>query len=195
MISEVDHQIGRILDAVDEDTYIVFAGDNGLAVGQHGLMGKQNLYDHSWRVPLVVSGPGIPRDRRAGTLCHIMDLCPTIAEFAGVRMPPDIDGRTLRPALHGQDATVRESVVAPYREVQRAIRTDRWKLILYNVAARKTTQLFDLRRDPLEMTNLADRAEHAGRIAELKASLQRHLKAAGDRTDLDSPAWMGAKDL
>lgn len=192
MISEVDAQIGRILDALDENTYIIFAGDNGLAVGQHGLLGKQNLYDHSWRVPLIVSGPGIPKNRRAGTLCYLMDVCPTIAELAGVHMPPDIDARSLRPALRDPGARVRDSVAAPYREVQRALRTDDWKLILYNVGKRKTTQLFDLKRDPLEMVNLAEKPEQSGRIAELKALQQRQLRAAGDRTGLDAPSWMGA---
>jgi hypothetical protein len=66
---------------------------------------------------------------------------------------------------------------------------------LYNVAGRKTTQLFDLKSDPLEMTNLATRSEHAMRIIELKASLQRQLKEAGDKTDLDAPLWMGLQDL
>ena len=195
MISEVDAQIGRILDAVDEQTYIVFAGDNGLAVGQHGLVGKQSLYDHSWRVPLVISGPGIPRNQRADTLCYLMDVCPTVAEIAGVPMPSDIDGRSLRPALRDGKAVIRDSVVAPYREVQRAIRTNEWKLILYNVAGQKTTQLFNLKNDPLEMTNLANHPGHAARIAELKASLQRQLTDAGDKTDLDAPLWMGLKDL
>jgi arylsulfatase A-like enzyme len=195
MISEVDEQIGRILDAVDENTYVIFAADNGLAVGQHGLLGKQNLYDHSWRMPLVISGPGVPKNRRAGTLCHLMDLCPTIAEFVGVKMPADIDARSLIPALHRDSAIIRDSVVAPYREVQRAVRTDRWKLILYNVEGRKTTQLFDLNADPLEMNNLAGQAEHAGRVADLKAILRRQLKEAGDPTDLDANAWKGLKDL
>lgn len=200
MISEVDEQIGRILDAVEAspdaaNTYVIWAADNGLAVGQHGLLGKQNLYDHSWRVPMVITGPGIPKGKTANTLCQIMDLCPTIAEFAGVSMPKDIDARSLRPALQNQSAVIRESVIAPYREVQRAIRTDRWKLILYNVNGKRTTQLFDLRSDPLELTNLADKAEHASRIAELKASLQRQLREAGDPTDLDAPRWASLKDL
>jgi arylsulfatase A-like enzyme len=200
MISEVDAQIGRILDAVDAspdaaNTYIVFAGDNGLAVGQHGLLGKQSLYDHSWRVPMVISGPGIPKGKRADTLCYIMDLCPTIAEFAGVPMPKNLDARSLRPALQNQSARIRDAVVAPYGEVQRGIRTDRWKLILYNVNGVRRTQLFDLQADPWEMNNLADKSEHAPRIAELKASLQRQLHEAGDPTDLDAPRWASLKDL
>jgi arylsulfatase A-like enzyme len=194
MISEVDAQIGRVLDAVEAtpdaaNTYVIFAADNGLAVGQHGLLGKQNLYDHSWRVPLVIGGPGIPQNKRAGTLCYLMDLCPTIAELTGVSMPSPLDAKSLAPALRDPNAAVRDSVVAVYRDVQRAIRDRRWKLILYNVNGRRTTQLFDLQSDPFEMTNLADRAEHKGRIAEMRASLQRHLREIGDPTNLDADTW------
>ena len=89
MISEVDAQIGRVLDTVEqsgqaENTYIIWAGDNGLAVGQHGLFGKQNMYDHSLRVPMVISGPGIAGGRKVDGMCHVMDLCPTICDLAGV---------------------------------------------------------------------------------------------------------------
>jgi arylsulfatase A-like enzyme len=200
MISEVDAQIGRILDAVDAspdaaNTYVIWAADNGLAVGQHGLLGKQNLYDHSWRVPMVITGPGVPKGKRAHTLCHIMDLCPTIAEFAGVAMPKDIDARSLRPALQNQSAVIRDSVIGTYREFMRGIRTDRWKLILYNVNGRRTTQLFDLRSDPNELTNLAEKPEHGARITEMKASLQRQMKEAGDPTDLDAARWASLKEL
>jgi arylsulfatase A-like enzyme len=194
MISEVDHQIGRILDAVGRSAWVVFASDNGLAVGQHGLMGKQNLYDHSWRVPMIISGPNVPRNRRADTLCYLMDLCPTILEIAGVPVPSGLEARSLRPSLENPDASVRDCVIGAYRQVQRAIRTDQWKLILYNVAGQRTTQLFDLRTDPLETKNLADRPELSPRIAELTALLQRELKEAGDGTDLNAPAWVGSDE-
>lgn len=194
MIAEVDAQIGRVLDAVErsglaDNTYIIWAGDNGLAVGQHGLFGKQNLYEHSLRVPMVVSGPGIAGGRRADGLCQMMDLCPTIYDLAGLRAPAALDGRSLKPALDNPRAPLRPEVVAAYQNFQRAIRTDRWKLILYNVGGRKTTQLFDLREDPLEMRNLASDAGQARRIRELKALMSERLKEAGDPADLDAAQW------
>lgn len=194
MIAEVDAQIGRILDTIDSspdgaNTFVIWAADNGLAVGQHGLLGKQNLYDHSWRVPMVISGPGIPGNRRAETLCHIMDLCPTIAELAGLSMPSATDARSLVPALRNQNTTIRDSVVGAYRDVQRAIRDERWKLILYNVDGKRTTQLFDLKTDPLEMTNLAGRPEQQSRITAMTASLQRQLQQFGDPTVLKDEKW------
>lgn len=192
MISEVDHQIGRVLDAIDrspqgKNTYVVFAGDNGLAVGQHGLMGKQSLYDHSWRVPMIVAGPGIAPARRCRSLCHIMDLCPTICRFAGIAPPSPIEAAGLGPALDNVRATIRPSIVAPYKNCQRAIRTDEWKLILYNVNGVKTTQLFNVAKDPWEMTNLAERQPKL--VAKLKADLQSQLTAIGDQTNLDADKW------
>jgi len=92
MISHLDDQIGRILDTLErrgmtDNTIIVLAGDNGLAVGQHGLLGKQNLYDHSVRVPLVLCGPGIPKDRKSNALCYVLDIFPTLCEMLGLPMP------------------------------------------------------------------------------------------------------------
>ncbi|MFN0101679.1 MAG: sulfatase-like hydrolase/transferase, partial [Bryobacteraceae bacterium] len=86
IITHLDAQIGRILDTLDregltKDTLIVFAGDNGLAVGQHGLLGKQNLYDHSIRVPLILAGPGVPAGQRTDTLVYLFDIFPTMFEM------------------------------------------------------------------------------------------------------------------
>jgi len=190
MVSEVDANIGRVLDALEQsgaapNTCIIFAADNGLAVGRHGLLGKQNLYDHSLRVPLVIAGPGIPQGKRNPGLCHLMDIGPTILDLAGLSAPSGIDGRSLKPVWNG--ANGREAVVSAYRHFQRAIRTDRWKLILYNVGGRKTTQLFDLRADPDEMRNRADAEPKM--VASLTSQLQRMLTEAGDRTVLADNAW------
>ncbi len=78
-ITHTDAQIGRILDALEksgkrDNTLIVFSSDNGLAMGSHGLMGKQNVYDHSVHVPLIVAGPGIPKGETRSALCYIYDL-------------------------------------------------------------------------------------------------------------------------
>ena len=100
MISHLDAQVGRILEALEKSgqldhTIIVFAGDNGLAVGQHGLMGKQNLYQHSVNVPLLIAGPGIPRGDSTPALCYLIDLFPTLCDLAGAEVPAGLDGRSL----------------------------------------------------------------------------------------------------
>ncbi len=183
MISHVDAQIGRILDALEStgvasNTYIVWAGDNGLALGSHGLLGKQNLYEHSTRVPLVIAGPGIPRNRRTDALVYLFDLAPTLCELAGVPPPNGCEGRSLVPLLHRQTRSGRDTVFTAYRNLQRAVRDQRWKLIEYPKVGR--TQLFDLRRDPLERTDLADAPRHAGQRARLEGELSRARQEFGD---------------
>ncbi|MBK5292463.1 MAG: sulfatase-like hydrolase/transferase [Acidobacteriia bacterium] len=194
MISEVDFQIGRVLDTLDQtgqadNTYIIFAADNGLAVGQHGLMGKQNLYDHSIRVPLVISGPGIAKGRTSDSLCYLMDVGPTILDLAGISAPSHVSGRSLRPVLRNQNAKVRDEVIFAYRHFQRGIRTDRWKLIEYNVDGKKTKQLFDLKKDPAERNDIARLPAHAPEIKTLHALLQKRMTEYGDRTQLDADTW------
>lgn len=174
MVTHLDGQIGRILRVLEEtgrnrDTLVVFAGDNGLAVGQHGLLGKQNLYEHSIRVPLVLRGPGIPRGARSDALVYLFDLFPTVCGLAGVTVPATVEGKSLEPILRGRQQRVRESVFAAYRDVQRMVRDDRWKLIWYPKIERY--QLFDLKRDPLEMRDLSGDRRQAARLAALKGNL------------------------
>lgn len=194
MITAVDHEIGRILDALEStgqarNTYVVFAGDNGLAVGQHGLMGKQNLYDHSWRVPLVITGPGVPRGKRVSALVNIMDVAATVCDLSGAGSLPGIEGQSLRPLWTGEKRALRDHVFATYSRFQRAVRTDRWKLIEYNVQGTRTTQLFDLKSDPWEMKNLAGDSAHAQRVTELRTVLAGAMKAAADPATLDAKDW------
>jgi arylsulfatase A-like enzyme len=192
MITHADAQIGRVLEALDasgqaDNTVVVFAADNGLAVGQHGLLGKQNLYEHSVRVPLVMRGPGIPRGVRRDALCYLSDLHPTLCEMAGVAAPAGlVDGKGLRTVVE-RGGAVRESVFYAYRHLQRGVRTRDWKLLEYNVAGKRTTQLFHLRDDPWELRNLA--AGDARRVGEMRELLRRWMKEADDPVDLDAATW------
>jgi arylsulfatase A-like enzyme len=183
MVSEVDAQIGRVLETIERtgrtrNTIVVFAGDNGLAVGQHGLLGKQNLYDHSVRVPLIISGPGIPAGRRVDSLVYLYDLFPTIAELTGVPVPSTVEGKSLVPLLRGRASSVRDSAYFAYRHLQRAVRKDRWKLIVYDVNGVETVQLFDVKADPWETRNLVE-AEPA-RVRELRALLREWMSRVDD---------------
>jgi arylsulfatase A-like enzyme len=194
MITEVDAQMARVLAALGEsggasDTIVVFAADNGLAVGQHGLMGKQNLYDHSIRVPLVIGGPGVRRGTRTDSLCYLLDLFPTLCEMAGVATPGTVEGKSLRPLLAHPAANIRDSVFLAYRNFQRGVRTRDWKFIVYNVQGKLTTQLFDLRQDPWETNNMAGDAAQAGRVRELRDLLKKWMRDTEDRMDLDKPDW------
>ncbi len=182
-VTGLDHHVGRIFTELKasgqwENTIIIFSGDNGLSLGEHGLFGKQNLYEFGgMHVPLVVAGAGIPKGK-SEAFVYLMDLFPTFAEFAGARLPDGVEGKSLVPILTGKETKVRDVLYTAYRNCQRAIRDDRWKLIRYPLVDR--TQLFDLSTDPHELTNLADKPEHAAKLAELTALLAKEMASHAD---------------
>jgi len=186
MITHLDAQIGRILDAVRDAglldfTVIVLAGDNGLAVGQHGLFGKQNLYEHSVRVPLIFAGPGVPEGRRSDALVYLFDIFPTLCELTGLETPQTVEGRNLVPALHDPQGTVRETLYLAYVGLQRGVSEDRFKLLEYVVNGRHNmTQLFDTQDDPWELSNLAQEPAYADELARLRGELVRLRDESGD---------------
>jgi len=194
MITHLDAQIGRIFSMLIEkklveNTIIVYSSDNGLAVGQHGLLGKQNLYEHSVKVPLIISGPGIPKGEQRPVLCYLLDIYPTLCDLAGIAIPASVEGKTLIDLIEGKVDKVRDALLFVYKNFQRGIRNDRWKLIHYNVRGKKKTQLFDLKNDPWEKCNLADDPTKTELIAKLTDQMKYLLVEAGDKVDLDKPDW------
>jgi arylsulfatase A-like enzyme len=184
MISHLDAQIGRVLDVLDakglaDETIVVLAGDNGLAIGRHGLMGKQNMYDHSVHVPLLMRGPGVPQGEIRDAQCYLLDIYPTLCDLTGVPIPGTVEGRSLAPVLNDAGATGREMLLFAYRGFQRAVQDGRYKLIEYVVGGEQRTQLFDLQEDPWELTNLADDPAYTETKTRLREALQRW------RTELD----------
>lgn len=183
-ISYLDAQIGRVLDALAaspyaKNTIVVFSADSGVARGSHGLVGKQNLYEFdSVRVPLLISGPGIPANQRTEAMCYLFDLLPTLGKRCGVTGPEDGDGIDFGATLADPAKPARKTMIFAYRNVQRAVCDARWKLIRYPQVDR--TQLFNLQNDPHEVVNLADKPEHAAKVAELLALLEREMKTSGD---------------
>jgi arylsulfatase A-like enzyme len=182
-ISHLDQQIGRILTALDDQglggsTIVVFSSDHGLALGSHGLLGKQNLYEHSMRVPLIIAGPGIPSGRRSMAQSYLLDLFPTLADLAHVPAPEGNEGQSLLPVLQGHGAVHRPLIGTAFRQYQRAISDGRWKLIAYPKVPR--VQLFDLANDPDERQDLAGESAQAGRLAALGAALVKWQDAFAD---------------
>ena len=185
MISHHDACIGRVLAALretgqEENTVVVYVSDHGLALGSHGLLGKQNLYDHSVRVPLVVAGPGVRAAQRCDALMQPLDLYATLCELVGVTAPTGLDSRSLVTAMAGSGGG-RESVCSVYMDCQRMVTDGRWKLIVYRVDGAERVQLFDLATDPDECCDLTGEGGHAWRIAGLRAKLQTWQVEAGDR--------------
>ena len=194
MISHLDAQIGRLLDELEvtghaNDTIVIYTADHGLALGQHGLLGKQNVYDHSLRVPLIIRGPDVPPGERRDGLCYLMDVCPTILDLAGLDPPTECEGLSLVPMIQGAELDVRESIFSAFQrdqEVgvddpwQRSVRWGDWKLIETGAMGERHTQLFNLVSDPWEMRNLATQAAHAERLDAMRSRLMHERTVGGD---------------
>ena len=171
-IDNIDIQIGRVLQKLEEtgeldNTYIFFTSDNGIAVGSHGLTGKQNLYEHSWRVPLIVKGPGIEPGSRATGNTYNMDILPTLCDMAKIEVPETCDGKSFLPVLKGETGTIRDILYGAFNIYEerfggkgngsrpgiRAVKKGEWKLIKYDVYDGHVheTQLFNLKENPNEL--------------------------------------------
>lgn len=159
IISHFDRELGRIMDKLEDsgyadNTYIMFTSDHGLAVGMHGLMGKQNLYEHSIRMPLIINGPGIKKDLRVDKMVYMQSLFATTCDLAGIEIPESVDFPSLYLLLQDGKTGGEEYIFGYFRHLQRMIRSERYKLIVYPEGGQM--QLFDLLSDPYETTNLAN---------------------------------------
>lgn len=198
MISHLDHAFGRLVATLEksgelDNTIIVFAGDNGLAVGQHGLMGKQNLYDHSVRVPLIFAGPGIPEGRQSDGLAYLLDIFPTLCELTNSDVPESVEGKSLVPCLAKDDAAPRSALYLAYADSIRGTTNGHHKLIEY---ACGDTQLFDLSQDPLEMTSIAERDSSFAVLREMRQGLLSLSKEWEDEGHpMGREFWARRRDL
>lgn len=200
MIEATDAQINRILDALEksgkaENTIIVFAEDNGLAVGQHGLMGKQSAYEHSIKIPLIFNGPGIPKDVKSDAFAYLYDVFPTLCGLTDLEIPEAIQSKNLEPIISGKKKSVRNTMHYAYntwpekrRESQfgshRGVRKGDWKLILSSKDEVLTEQLFNLKNDPWELINHANEKEFLEIKDDLVQELKTLMKKTGDPADL-----------
>lgn len=200
MVSEMDVQVGKILEALEksglkESTLIVFAGDNGLAVGQHGLLGKQNLYEHSIRVPMIMSGPGVPINKKTEGFTYLSDITPTIIDYLQIKRPSSVEGISLMPIIKDPSKKVRSSIYTIYGHWSRSIKSeDGFKLMVYNVDGIATTQLFNLKNDPLEINDLSKKPEYAEKILQLRKLLKEQMNATFDNLNIDLPDWGRTKN-
>lgn len=190
MISHMDAQIGRVVKALKakgiyDNTLIVYTADHGLAVGQHGLMGKQNLYEHSVRIPLIFRGPGVPQGKQLRALASNIDIFPTLAGLCDVDLPEETEGISLHPILTGESDGVRGVVGSVYRDLQRMVTDGSWKLIRYYRSPITNTgteriQLFDLLNDPWETNDLSADPSQVENIDRLASQLTSWMQACSD---------------
>lgn len=185
----IDQQIGRVLDKLQamgelENTYVIYTSDHGIAIGRHGLMGKQNLYEHTWRVPMIVSGPGITPGTRAAGNVYLLDLLATCCDLTGVPAPSTNEGSSFKAVLQGKQSTIRDTLYGVYcggaKPGMRCVRQGDWKLIRYESADGKTreTQLFNLKENPDELLNQHSEADVVAALGNTPGPSQRNL--AGD---------------
>jgi choline-sulfatase len=179
----LDSEIGRILDALEasgqaDNTVVIFTSDQGLAVGQHGLLGKQNLYDHSLRMPFIIAGPGIPKGKRNDALFNMQSLFATTCEMAAMPVPAAVQFPSIVPLITGARKQMSDALYAAFLDRQRAVRTDRWKLII--TPHTRQVQLFDVRDDPWETRDLAGHPRHAPILARLEQRLRELMREMHD---------------
>ena len=204
IITHMDDQIGKIVDALKatgqyDNTLIVFVGDSGLAVGNHGLMGKQNIYDEDGiHIPLMFSGGWMNRFVTGTTksaFCYNFDIFPTLCEMIGVPVPQSVSGRSLFNVIQGKKDHLRNELFFAYRQHQRAYRKGNLKLIEYVqapdkdrksntfVSGTRITQLFDINQDPWETTNLATLSKYKSVVKKMRKAMLANAKAYNDTAD------------
>ena len=181
-ITCLDFHLGRIFDGIDAgNTIVIFTSDQGLAVGgRHGLMGKQNLYEH-FKSPMIIAGPGVPHGH-SNALTYLYDLFPTLCDFANAPTPAEVDGASMVPIVKGQKKQQRDTLFAVYKDFQRMVRDERWKLIWYPKISR--FQLFDLKSDPWELkdhsiSNFPQLARMRKKMAEQQEKFSDQLPKCG----------------
>ena len=184
LITHMDEQIGKILAELErtgqaDKTYIVMTADHGLACGQHGLLGKQNMYEHSLKAPLLVAGPGIPAGKRIDAPVYIQDFVATALEWAGSQQPAHVEFKSLLPLIRGERSQQYELIYGAYeKNKQRMVRRDQMKLIHYPTVDK--FEVYDLSQDPHEMHDLSHSAQYADKFKDLQADLKTIMQSMDD---------------
>ena len=207
LVTHLDARVGDLLRALEDhdladNTIVVFTSDHGLAIGSHGLLGKQSLYEESMHAPLILAGPGLagrhsarpglarpglarpglPEQQTHDALVYLYDLLPTLCGLVDVAPPTGIDGYDLSPIIRGEVPEVRNSLFTTYSTTQRAVKNHRWKLIRY--PAINHTQLFDLQNDPYELNNLANDSSYSPIRTRMWNELRLQQQQADDTLSL-----------
>ncbi|MFT7619814.1 MAG: arylsulfatase A-like enzyme [Planctomycetota bacterium] len=182
LVTDMDRQIGRILatlkaQGLAKNTIVVYAADHGLAMGSHGLLGKQSVYEHSMGCPLVLAGPGIPKGQ-SSAFSYLFDLFPTLCDLTKTKKPGGLEGKSLKPVMDGVTDRVRNSIFLAYENLMRSVRNERYKLIRYPLIDH--LQLFDLKNDPHEMHDLGQDPKHTTRIEDLTKMMKAWQEKIGD---------------
>ena len=183
LVTHLDEQVGRIMKALEgsphaDNTIVIYTADHGLAMGSHGLLGKQNVYEQSMMCPLILAGPGVPAGKSSSAFTYVHDLYATVCDFAGVEVGGGVDSKSILPVMKGEVATIRDSLFLPFQDNQRAVQDGKWKLHIYPRINHRL--LFHLAEDPHEMNNLAEDSGHAAQVERMMALMKTWRAQLGD---------------
>jgi arylsulfatase A-like enzyme len=200
-VRSVDDNVGRVLDylkenGLDKNTIIVYMGDQGFYLGEHGWYDKRWMYEESLQMACIIRNPGVSKPgSKVNALALNVDITPTLLDFAGVKVPSDMQGVSLMPVIKDEKAaspTWRKAAYYQYFEYPKwhnvqphfGVRTDRYKLIhfYFNV---DIWEFYDLQTDPTEMTNQYNNPKYKVEIAKLKLEIAKQQKQYGDDLPLD----------
>lgn len=181
--SFVDAQVGLVLDALEQaglarNTIVIFFGDHGFHLGEHGCWSKYTLFEQVTRVPLIVRVPGAAG---SGAVCRriveLVDLLPTLADFWNIPVPGRVEGTSFAPLVADPDRSWKKAAfTAHHTGKARSVRTERYRYTEWQ--RNSAVELYDLQKDPLEQVNRADDPARAGVRAEHARLLKQGWKAA-----------------
>jgi iduronate 2-sulfatase len=180
-VAYMDAQVGKVLDALEQsgqadNTIVVFTSDHGFHLGEHDFWAKVSLRDESAMVPLIIKVPG-KKPAVCRSLVELIDLYPTLSSLSGLDVPVRLQGKDLSKLFDDPNRTVRDTAfsVAPSSQGF-LLRDDRWAYMQYGEEAERGVELYDMRQDPKQYTNLAARPEYAAKVAEFQARLAAKLR-------------------
>ena len=182
LITAMDYDIGRLLDKLDnlnlrENTIIIYSSDQGLAIGSKGLMGKQNIYDATMKVPFLISVPRVkPSINNSFVYTH--DIFPTIIDLVGGKVPANLDGKSLKQIINGDKQLVRTNLLLAYKNYQRALNDGTWKILKFPHINK--TELYNIKKDPYEINDLANDPKYTKIIKLMMEKLKTEQKIYGD---------------
>ena len=181
-ITFADAQVGRILESLDrhglrDNTVVVFTSDHGYHMGEHGHYQKRSLFENATRVPMIMAGPSIREGQDSASLAEMIDLYPTLCCMTGVETPPGRSGVDLSPTLADPTTVVRTDALSKLFNGY-SLRTNKYRITLWGDGGIDGVELYDVRRDPTEMKNLANDPAYAKVIAELKPRIESRIAAS-----------------
>ncbi|MFC4992828.1 sulfatase-like hydrolase/transferase [Rubritalea tangerina] len=190
LISHTDAQIGRVLNALDahglaSNTLVVLTSDHGLACGHHGLMGKQNMYEHSLRAPWIIKGPNIPSGKTFDTPIYLQSAMTTILDAAGAPIPKHVAFESVLPIINNPKLQKDKPIYGAFLNKQRMVKTKNFKLIWY--PKDDIELLFDLQKDPKEITNLSQNPQYASQLDAMRQLLNQQMQSMKDPLVTNKP--------